>query len=81
MRYILKQQLYRFAAIALMVGYTYLQFRQMHDMSNIDWYMVAIVNVVGLLAIVVITSKIKIASAHLEHHRQEGNKQHGTADY
>jgi hypothetical protein len=73
MRYILKQQIYRFITIAIMVGYTYLQLRRMPEMSRIDWYMVITVNVVGLLAIVVITAKIKIASAHMRHHRSGGH--------
>jgi hypothetical protein len=80
-KYILNQQLKRFFVIAAMVGYTYLQLHRIHDMSQLDWYMVALVNVVGIFAIAVITSKIKIASAHMEHHKQEGNNHHGTADY
>jgi hypothetical protein len=80
MRYILKHQIIRLIVLAAMVGYTTLQFRRMKDMVSLDWYLVVAIIVLGLLAIVVITSKIKIASAHLEHHRQEGNKQHGTAD-
>ena len=81
MRYILNQQLKRFFVIAAMVGYTYLQLHRIHDMSQLDWTIVAIVNVVGLFTIVVITSKIKIASAHMEHHKQEGNNHHGTANH
>jgi hypothetical protein len=80
MRYILNQQLKRFVVIAAMVGYTALQLHRIHDMSQLDWTMVVTVNVVGLLAIAVITSKIRIASAHLEHHRQEGNNHHGPAN-
>jgi hypothetical protein len=80
-RYIINQQLKRFFAIAAMVGYTYLQLHRIHDMSQLDWYMVALVNGVGLLAVVVTTSKIRIASAHIEHHRQEGNNHHGSADH
>ena len=81
MRYIINQQLKRFFAIAAMVGYTYLQLHRIHDMSQLDWTMVVLVIVFGLFAIVVITSKIKIASAHLEHHRQEGNNHHGSANH
>ena len=81
MRYIIKHQFYRFAVIAIMVGYTYLQFRRIKDMSKFDWYMVLAVDALGLLLLVLLTAKIKIASAHLEHHRQEGNKHHGTANY
>ena len=81
MRYILKHQFYRFAVIAIMAGYTYLQFRRMKDMVQLDWYLVLIINLLGLLLLVLLTAKIKIASAHGEHHRQEGNKHHGTANY
>jgi hypothetical protein len=77
MRYIFKHQLIRFTAIALMVGYTYLQFHRMKDMSKLDWYIVLAVDALGFLLIVLTTAKIKIASAHMEHHRQEGNKHHG----
>lgn len=72
MRYILKQQLCRFGVIAAMIGYTYLQFHRIHDMEQLDWYLVVAINVLGLLAIVVITAKIKIATAHMRHHQQEG---------
>jgi hypothetical protein len=77
MRYIINQQLKRFVAIALMVGYTYLQFHRIHDMSKLDWYIVLAVDALGFLLIVLASAKIKIASAHMEHHRQEGNKHHG----
>jgi len=77
MRYIINQQLKRFFVIAAMIGYTYLQLHRIHDMKQLDWYLVLLINIIGLVAIVVISAKIKIASAHLEHHRQEGNKHHG----
>jgi hypothetical protein len=63
-----------------MVGYTTLQLRRMKDMVSLDWYLVVGIIALGLLAIVVSTAKIKIASAHLEHHRQEGNKHHVTTN-
>jgi hypothetical protein len=81
MRYIIKHQIIRLLVVAAMVGYTTLQFRRMKDMAQLDWYLVVAIIVLGLLAIVLTTAKIKIASAHLEHHRQEGNKHHGTTDY
>jgi predicted histidine transporter YuiF (NhaC family) len=80
MRYIINQQVKRFLVIAAMVGYTYFQLHRIHDMKQLDWYIVVAVNVVGALAIIVITAKIRIASEHLKHHRQEGNKHHGTAN-
>ena len=76
MRYILKHQIIRLLVVAAMVGYTTLQLRRMKDMVPLDWYLVVAIIVLGLLAIVVITAKIRIASAHREHHRQEGNNHH-----
>ena len=69
MRYILKHQIIRLLVVAAMVGYTTLQLRRMKDMVSLDWYLVVAIIVLGLLAIVVSTAKIRIASAHLEHHR------------
>ena len=81
MRYIINQQLKRFFAIAAMVGYTYLQLHRIHDMSQLDWETVVAVIIIGVIAVVVTTSKIRIASAHLEHHKQEGNNHHGSANH
>ena len=81
MRYVLNQQLKRLFAVAVMVGYSYLQLHRIHDMSKFDWETVVAVIVIGVIAIVVTTSKIRIASAHAEHHKREGNKHHVTTDY
>jgi hypothetical protein len=80
MRYILKHQIIRLLVLAAMVGYTTLQLRRMKDMVQLDWYLVFAIIVLGLLAIVVTTAKIRIASAHRKHHQMEGNKHHGTTD-
>jgi len=58
MRYILKRQFIRFMAIALMVGYTYLQFHRIHDMSKLDWYMVLAVDALGFLLIVLTSLRL-----------------------
>ena len=55
MRYIINQQVKRFLVIAAMVGYTYFQLHRIHDMKQLDWYLVLLVNLIGLVAIVVIT--------------------------
>jgi len=81
MRYILTHQFYRFAVIAIMIGYTYLQFRRIKDMVQLDWYLVLIINLLGSLLLVLLTAKIRIGFCSSRAPQQEGNKHHGTANY
>jgi hypothetical protein len=59
--------------VALMVGYTYLQ---LHHIIPFNWIYLVVLYVVGIFAVIVITSKIRIVSAHLQHHKQEGHNHH-----
>jgi hypothetical protein len=73
MKYILNQQLKRLFAIAVMVGTTAWMLYHIQTTTQFDWDMTTIVDIVGILAIIVTTAKIRIASAHVEHYHQEMN--------
>jgi hypothetical protein len=73
MKYLINQQIKRFIVIALMIAYTYLQ---LYHIIPFNWLLLLIVYVVGLVAIVVITAKIRIVSAHIEHCKKEGDNYH-----
>jgi hypothetical protein len=74
LKYLINMQLKRMLVVALMVLYTYLQFKHIVPFNLL--YLI-ILYVIGLLTIVVITSKIRIVSAHIEHCRKEGHNHHG----
>jgi F0F1-type ATP synthase assembly protein I len=73
LKYIYGQQLKRFLVIALMVGYTYLQLKRI---VPFNWQYLVVLYVVGLFVIIIITHKIRIVSAHIEHHKREANNHH-----
>ena len=73
MKYLINQQIKRALVVALLAGYTYLQ---MYHIIPFNWLFLLIAYVVGLFAFCVITHKIRIVSAHNEHHKREGNHHH-----
>ena len=73
MKYIIEQHIKRLCVIALMIGYTYLQ---LNHIIPLIWLYLLIAYVVGIFAIGVITAKIHIVSAHIEHHKQERHNHH-----
>jgi len=72
-KYIYGQHLKRFLVIALMIGYTYLQ---LSHIISFNLIYLAVLYVVGIFAIIIITSKIRIVSSHIESHKREGNNHH-----
>jgi 4-hydroxybenzoate polyprenyltransferase len=72
-KYIINQQIKRLIVIALMIGYTYLQ---LHHIIPFNLIYLAILYVVGIFAIIIITHKIRIVSAHNEHCKKERHNHH-----
>ena len=73
MKYLIDQQIKRMIVIALMVLYTYLQFKHIIPFNVL--YLL-IMYAVGSAVILVISYKIKIVSAHVEHCKKEGIHHH-----
>ena len=74
MRYLINQQIKRALVVAILAGYTYLQ---MYHIIPFNWIFLLIAYVVGIFAIIIITSKIRIVAQHEHLHKQERHNHHG----